>query len=363
MKLVYTVGITYGIAELIHQIMYLRRYYYFNNLRIPNTEPLSAIQTMVQIILKNNSMLFQRASLYKHFTHIRNENDLCDAMIPRIEETPVNLFYTGSSKLYMRYLPFAIKVFMKTLRQTGTLYMRWVLGYSRTWHMTEDGYYSVWTHTVAGTKPFVFFPGFGLGATPYAKLAKTFGRTVHIVEVPNIGYAMSLSNSEATPKTLYEVVSKHVADGPDIFAHSIGSTHAAMYLNMIQDKDTPKHNVTICDGYVDLCDTLINHLYPFVGFGDYHNIRKKPKNWYYFIRFIYFVVYDLEFQIVTKRYHKLYHGTLWRDYPNAKITYVYSKYDILYDTEYIANNSDCVFIPKGSHGYSIFGSGSSNLRF
>ena len=310
---------------------------------------------MVKILLKKNRLLFQRALLYKHAKHIRNENDFFEAMLPRKEETPVNRLYIGSGKLYMRYLPLAITIFMKTLRQAGTLYMRWVLGYTRTWHKTEDGYYSVWTHTVDGTKPFVFFPGFGLGATPYAKFAKTFGRTVHIVEVPNIGYAMSLSNSEATPKTIYEVVSKHVADGPDIFAHSIGSTHTAMYLNMIHDKDTPKHNVIICDGYVDPCDVLTNHIYPFVGFSDYHNIRKKPKHWSYFLGFLYMAVYDLEMQIVTKRYHKFYHGMLWREYLNANITYVYSKYDILYDTEYIAENSNCIFIPKGSHGYSIFG--------
>ena len=157
MKLVYKVGIVYGIAELIHQMMYLRRYYYFNNLRITTKEPLSAIRTMVKALIKKNHLLFQRASLYTHSRHIHNENDFCNTMITRDEEGPANQFCTGCGKLYMRYLPLAINVFMKTLRQIGSVYMSWVLGYRRTWHNTEDGYYSVWTHTVPGTKPFVFF--------------------------------------------------------------------------------------------------------------------------------------------------------------------------------------------------------------
>ncbi len=291
----------------------------------------------------------------KYTAHIKSAQDVYNTLTNHVEEIPANQMQAGCSRLYKRYTPFIFDVSMRALRQAGHVYMKYVLGFSRTLHKTEDGYYSVWTHTVSGTKPFVFFPGLGLGAVPYAKFAKKFGRTVHIVEVPNIGYTMSLSNSHATPKSLYEVVSKHVSDAPDIFAHSLGSLHTAMYLNMIHDKDTPKHNVIVCEGCNNICDLLPSHTYTFVGADEYSSIRKKPKYWLYFPIFIRMAMHDLEFQIFSKRYHNFYYGTLWRDYPNAKITNVYAKYDILYDTEYISEHSDCMVIPKGSHGYSIFG--------
>jgi pimeloyl-ACP methyl ester carboxylesterase len=233
--------------------------------------------------------------------------------------------------------------------------LRYVQGFSRTWHKTDDGYYSVWSHHISGTKPILFFPGLGLGAVPYAKFAKIFGRTVHIVEVPNIGYSTPLSNRQATLKTLYEVVSKHVEDGTDVFAHSFGSVMTAMYLNAIHDKPHPQQNVVICDGFVNPCDIITTHIYPFVGLTDYSVIRKKPRRWYEFFLFVYFGIYNIEFQAWAKRFHNVYANTLWRCYPNTNINYVFSKHDILYDTEFIAENSDCVLLPKGGHGYSVFG--------
>jgi pimeloyl-ACP methyl ester carboxylesterase len=208
---------------------------------------------------------------------------------------------------------------------------------------------------VNGTKPLLFFPGLGMGAVIYGKFAKSLGRTVHIVEVPNIGYSTPLSNSQVTAKTLYDVVSKHVDDGTDIFAHSFGSATTAMYLNMIRDKPHPTHNVVVCDGFIEMTDIVISQRYSFMDLSDYHSLRKKPKSWFYYWFIIDYVMHGLEFQAWAKRYHNIYTDILWSDYPNTNIHYVYSKYDILYDTEYIAENSDCTLLPKGGHGYSVFG--------
>lgn len=97
-------------------------------------------------------------------------------------------------------------------------------------------------------------------------------------------------------------------------------------------------------------------MYPFVGLADYYSIRKKPRRWSEFFLFLYFGTYTIEFQTWAKRFHNLHTNTLWREYPNTNIQYVYSKYDILYDTEFIAQQSYCILLPKGGHGYSVFGS-------
>jgi pimeloyl-ACP methyl ester carboxylesterase len=355
MKLVYKLGLVFGFAELVHQFFYWRRFTHFNNLRISNGESNDGFQTMIGALLDKNPNLFQRLGLYAQTSHILNEDDLRDALTTHYEERPVNKLQVGCSKLYWRYNPLMLELFMKSIRQIGNLYVRRILGYSRDWHLTSDGYYSVWTHTVKGTKPLLFFPGLGLGAILYAKFAKSLGRTVHIVEVPNIGYSTPLSDSQVTAKTLYGVVSKHVADGTDIFSHSFGSATAAMYLNMICDKPHPMHNVVVCDGFVDIKDTVVSHLYPFFDYSDYACLRKKPKSRLYYFFMLYCAMHGLEFQIWAKRYHNIYTDTLWREYPNTNLHYVYSKYDILYDTEFIAKNSDCTLLSKGGHGYSIFG--------
>lgn len=355
MKLAYRVGLAYGIAELVYQVLKWRRYSYFDSLRIACDVTSDEIWKMIRTIMQKNPLLLARCQLSQYTRHIRNEKDVYNALTSHVYEMPVNQLQVGCSKLYWQYEPLLLNMFMKSLRQLGNLYMRYKLGFVRKWHKTDDGYYSVWTHTVDGTKPFVLFPGLGLGASLYARFAKSFGRTVHIIEVPNMSYPLTLSSSHATSETIYEIVSKYVEDGPDIIGHSLGTIHTAMYLNSIHNRDTPKHNVILCEGFVNVCDTIHTHIYPFVGHGDFSSIRKKPKYQIYFNAFLYMAIHSLESQIFTKRFHTFYHGTLWRDYPNATINHVYTKYDILYDTDYITNNSQCMYIPKGSHGYSVFG--------
>ena len=362
MKLALKFGIAYGLAELIHQLWSIRRYNHFNNLRISYGETKDDIRVMARSLLAKNPTLFERARLYAHTSHVRDEDDFCASIATRPEQTPANKLQVGCAKLYWRFTPLGFDVLMKIARQVGNIYVRHWLGFKRAWHKTDDGYYSVWSHVVNNTKPLLFFPGVGLGAIPYAKVAKSFGRTVHIIEVPNIGYATPLSDSQATPQNLHSVVSKHVDDGCDIFAHSLGSIHAAMYMNEIHTIPTQKYKAIICDGCVNPFDIFTSHIYPFVGLGDLSIVRKKPKSWVEFMAFVYFCVYNIEVQSFTKRYHTFYNGTLWRDYQNATIQYVYSRHDILYDTEFIAENTDCTFLQKGGHGSSVF-SKARNLRF
>jgi hypothetical protein len=247
---------------------------------------------------------------------------------------------------------------MKLVRQIGNGYMRYCLKFTREWRTTKDGWYSVWTHEVPGTKPLVFFPGFGLGAIPYAKYAKKFNRTVHMIEVPNMGYATPMSDGHATSETIYEVVSKY-GIAPDIFAHSVGSSHAAIWLNETAKRNgalLPKHTVVICDGWVNVTDFIRGHMYPFVDYCDYPRLDNKQMSNIEFCIFLWSSLHSLELTSWLKRYHNAYDSCLWRNYPNASIKYLYSENDILYDSKYITENcSNSICIGSGGHGSVIFG--------
>jgi hypothetical protein len=247
---------------------------------------------------------------------------------------------------------------MKLVRQIGNGYMRYCLGYTREWHNTDDGWYSVWTHHLKNTKPLVFFPGFGLGAIPYAKYAKKFNRTVHMIEVPNMGYATPLSEKHSTSKTIYDVVSKYGIDS-DVFAHSMGSSHAALWLNATMVRNGPllnKHNVVICDGWVNVTDMLRCHMYPFVDYCDYSILDNKRMTKIQFSLFLWFALHNLELTTWTKRYINVYDSCLWRKYPKANIKYIYSENDILYDSKYVTDNcSNSICVGTGGHGSVIFG--------
>ena len=343
-----------GFAELCHYWRLSRRYNHYNRSRQSDVEP-EQTREMMDAILAKNPDLFERAQYHEHTSHIKNKDDLYDCMRIHAEMRPANRFQTGCALIYWRYHPLAFEIAMKLIRQLGNGYMRHYLGFARSWHKTADGWYSVWTHTVPGTKPIVFFPGLGLGAVPYAKYALRFERTVHMVEVPNMGYATPSSDRHATAKTVFDVVSKY-ANTADVFAHSLGSAHAAMWINETAIRDGTNCNVVICDGFVNPVDALRNHMYPFVDYCDYWNMKKKPRTRFEFDMFIWIAVHNPEFGSWTKRYHNWYDGTLWRDYPNIRIKYVYSGNDILYDTAYIADKcSDSLCIEKGGHGSVLFG--------
>jgi hypothetical protein len=327
----------------------------FNATRLADAKP-EQMKEMMDAILSKNPDLFERAQLHEHTSHVRNEDDLYDVL--RVHTLrPKNRLQIGCSELYWQYQPFAFDFMMRIARRIGNGYMRY-LGFSKKSYDTHDGLYNVWSHVVPDTKPILFFPGLGLGASPYAKYAMKFARTIHMVEVPNIGYATLYSDRQATSKTLYDVVEKTV-DTYDVFAHSIGSVHAAMVLNehaKLQIENTSNQNVIICDGFVNPIDILRSHMYPFVDHCDYHDMKKKTRTRIEFSLFLWIAAHNLEFGSWAKRYHNWYDNTLWRVYPNTTIKYVYSGNDLLYDTDYIAKNCPSSWVvERGSHGSVIFG--------
>lgn len=246
---------------------------------------------------------------------------------------------------------------MRIARRFGNGYLRY-LGFSKKSYDTYDGLYNVWSHIVPDTKPILFFPGLGLGASPYAKYALRFNRTIHIIEVPNIGFATAYSNRQATSETLYDVVVQ-TADTYDIFAHSIGSIHTAMVLNKhakLQNTNPINRNVIICDGFVNPIDLLRSQMYSFVDQVDYFNMKPKPRSYLEFNMCLILITHSLEFGSWGKRYNNWYDNTLWRDYKNTTIKYIYSGNDFLYDTDYIAKNCPNSWVlKKGGHGSVIFG--------
>ena len=356
-QIIIVVGSVFGLVELCHYWKLSNRYNNFNNFRQPNVTH-EQIHEMTDAILKKNPNLFERALLFEHTSHITNKHELYDSLRTHEELRPSNKLPVGCTKLFWRYHPFVFEIAMKLVRQVGNGYMRYCLGYTREWHNTADGWYSVWTYNVLGTKPIMFFPGFGLGAVPYAKYAKKFNRTVHVIEVPNMGYATPITDRHATSKTIYDVVSKY-GIAPDVFAHSMGSSHAALWLNETTIRNgslLPEHNVVICDGWVNTIDFMRCHMYPFVDYCDYHGLDNKKMTKLEFYIFLWSSLHNLELTTWLKRYHNVYDSSLWREYPKANIKYVYSKNDILYDSEYIADNcSNSICIGSGGHGSVIFG--------
>jgi hypothetical protein len=346
-----------GLTELYHYWKLSSRYNHFNKFRQP-TITQEQMREMTDAILEKNPNLFERAQLFEHTSHIKNKDDFYDSMQTHEALRPSTKLQVGCTKLFWRYHTFAFEIAMKLVRQIGNVYMRYCLGFAREWHLTADGWYSVWTHEVPGTKPIVFFPGFGLGAIPYAKYAKKFKRTVHMIEVPNMGYATPISDGHATSTTIYDVVSKY-GTAPDVFAHSVGSSHAAIWLNETAKRDgvlLPKHNVVICDGWVNATDFLRGHMYPFVDYGDYSRLDNKQMSYIEFCIFLWSSLHNLELTTWLKRYHNVYDSCLWRNYPKANIKYVYSENDILYDSKYIVDNcSNSSCIGSGGHGSVIFG--------
>jgi hypothetical protein len=248
--------------------------------------------------------------------------------------------------------------------------------FERTMYNTDDGYYSIWTLYKPNTKPIVIFPDLDHGAILYCNISKTFDRTIYIIEVSNINYTTPLSNSQCSSKNLYNIISKHILNNnhsdnydifPDIFAHSIGSIHAAMFINELYTKNDitkitnklSKQNIVICDGTSCIYDIIISNIHPFIQFIDYKKI-KKVNNIYEFYSFIKFI-HTLEFNAWSKRFYNLYDGSFWRDYFHSNLKFIYSKNDILIDSEYIISkmtSNDYIFYDKGKYESYLFGKNS-----
>lgn len=304
---------------------------------------------------------------------MNNRTALIDAMCAgatNSEPEPPNQLSFGRSVLYHQYKPVIWSWMRRLAYWAGTLAM-WRAGYASRIHPTEIGEYTVWTRTVSGSKPIVMFPGFGLGAVPYHRVMQHFGRTVHLVELPNLGFHTSTAApGYMTSDTIYRVVRAHVGDGPhDLMAHSLGSSPVAQYVNHQHVCGTTPINQTavICDGFVCPVDGIRSHIYPFVNRSMYREMMQNSETsvpWTEFSIFVWLVVHDLDVTIFTKRFHHAYDGILWREDYRTDIRYVFGERDLLYDVPYIRSTvqqsevteqEKYLFIPKARHGACLFG--------
>jgi hypothetical protein len=238
-------------------------------------------------------------------------------------------------------------------------------GYVPRVYRTEIGAYTVWSRVVDGTKPVVVFPGFGLGAVPYARVVLEFGRTVHIVECPNLGYHTGRSPAYITPESVYRVVRTHLAgEAHDIVAHSLGTSQAAFYVNRQYEMGTedPGQVVVLCDSFVSPVDSIVSHLYPFTSRSMYDEVaRPRGAGQWAFSCAVWFLVSNLDCTVYTKRFHTFYDGTFWRSDYRSRLCYVYGERDLLFDVPHIRQSvsgpesNQYLFLPKARHGSCLFG--------
>jgi pimeloyl-ACP methyl ester carboxylesterase len=315
--------------------------------------------------------IFRRLARYSATIHVADKDTMLDAMNVSVTDPldPATHQCAGSSTLFRQYTPVLFHWIRRTLYHAGTIAMRRV-GYTSRIHATEIGDYTVWSHIVPESKPIVMFPGFGLGAVPYHGVMTQFGRTVHIIELPNLGHnTPQNAPGYMTGDTIYRVVRNHVGDEPhDIVAHSLGSPQAAHYINYQHTTHTtpPDQTAVICDGFVCPVDGYISHIYPFVDYPMYREMmrhREKPFSWFEFSNFLRFASHDLNLQVFAKRFHNFYEGVLWRDDYETTIRYVFGERDMLYDVPYIQSvvsksyveRKKYLFLPKARHGACFFG--------
>jgi pimeloyl-ACP methyl ester carboxylesterase len=363
----------YGIAELVHYCKFVVKYHRFNNMRIANHTRKQIEETVDQLLI-HTPETFQRTAQYSATAHLTDKESLVDMMWvdPSNPSTdPSTQLWVGRSILFRQYKPVFFHWIRSTLYRAGTIAMRRA-GYVPRIHATEIGDYTVWSRVIPDTKPIILFPGYGLGAVPYHGVLRDFGRTVHIVEIPNIGFNTATdAPGYITSDTVYRVVRAHVGDEPhDIVAHSLGSSQAAHYINHQHTHHTtpPDQTAVICDGFVCPVDSIISHLYPFVDYPMYREMMRHRETripWREFISFLWFATHDLDGQIFCKRFHNFYDGTLWRPDYETNIRYVFGERDMLYDVPYIKSvvsqsyveREKYTFIPKARHGGCFFGKG------
>ena len=364
----------YGIAELTHYWKFVLRYHRFNGMRVANHTREQVAQAMDRIIACTPG-IFQRSARYSTLSHLTDRESLIDAMCvdgsapPDSPETSAYQLVAGRSRLSRQYKPVLFHWIRRTIYHAGTIAMHRA-GYTSQIHATEIGDYTVWTRLVPNSKPIVMFPGFGLGAVPYYSVMCHFGRTVYLVELPNLGYnTPSNSPGYMTSETIYRVVRAHVGDEPhDVVAHSLGSTQAAHYINYQHTHDTtpPNQTAVICDGFVCPVDCVVSHIYPVANRYMYRELmryRDPPASWWEFSNFVRFVAHDLDGTIFCKRFHNFYEGVLWRDNYKTDIRYVFGERDMLYDVPFIKSvvsqsyveRKKYLFIPKAKHGACFFG--------
>ena len=368
--MIWSVGLLYVLLECVQ---YYRHSQHVARLNRPcRHNSTQATEALAALVRKNGGIQtvlwrMQEFGSVRSLKHIRTSADLERATASTASSNapePAHVWCIGRSRLQWAYRPMLMEGSLWCIRAIGELRM-YQTGFKRTDHPTIDGTYCVWTKRVDGTRPLLVFPGLGLGAIPYASIAASFGRTVHVVEVPNFGPASSRSDTHGTSHTLYTVVAAHVPDHTlDILAHSFGTAVATTYLNVVQllSADAlPVQQAVFCDGFTHSTDFVRSMLYPFVDSSDrgqHVGLHVSLLEYRIFLRF---AMQKYEFATFAKRSHTLYDGTLWRAYPTVRMLHVYGTHDMLYDVPYIRSRSSdtemeqFLFVEQGKHGACLFG--------
>jgi hypothetical protein len=353
----------YGIAEYRHYRRYYTLWRRFEYLCVSRPNALQ-IEAVADAILSQSTDVFRRAALFSATRHIVDRPTLVASLTPGQPLTSSARWQIGGASLHRLYLPVAVS-WVRTMLRTAMVWRMRAAGFARAEYPTEIGAYSIWSRTVHGTKPILFFPGFGLGAAPYAPALVEFGRTVYMVELPNLGGSAERAPGYLTPDSLYRVVRLHTRGlQHDVIAHSLGTSAAAAYVNqqhMRATADTAQV-VIMCDGFVSPVDTMVSHLFPFLDTSAYEEIatsrcaRVSPTE---FATVVWMLVHNLDCSAYTKRFHTVHDCTLWRPDYACAVYYVYGERDLLYDVPHIqrslTDRSHYLFIPRAGHGACFFG--------
>lgn len=355
-----------GVVEFTHYQKQVGVYNHFNTLRVKYDTSMQDVEKCIDKIISVDGDFFERASICSITNRIKTRTDLYDFFSnpgPNLE--PPDIAKPGNSELYWSYTPFCVDIFMKQLRLVGEKFMKWNT-YTQSTYATNDGYFNVFTYENKDSigRPLIFFPGLGFGAIPYATVAKAFGRTVHIIEVPNFCYATPNTTTHATGESLSFIVKKCVGDQDhDVIGHSFGGFHATIYLNESHSLRKVK-KILICEGFNNPIDVLMNHLIPFVNNSHFGSIPVVRFPFARFNFFIHMIAYNIYIHSFCKRHINIINSTLWREYDGVRIKYIYSENDPLIDSNYIMqrmNPDDYYCIKNGTHGSCFFSNELTNV--
>lgn len=364
--------VVWVVAECVHYARQSARFTDFDSNRFLPTTPVLVNRCRAALLRQNPQLLERVRSLGLRQTHHLGTRDALEASLSFSSRPcttpPPHQMSMGHTKLFWRYQPLCWSVLRHLIGWFGQCWLCQRLGFTRTWHQTEDGDYAVWSKVVEGTRPIVVFPGLGPGAVIYAGLGTRLGRTMHLIEVPNIygpGQKGYRSDRQCTAQTVFTVVSSHVPDQQlDLIAHSFGASVATMYLNEAQarpDVLRPLQQAVFCDGCSHSVDFVRSNLYPFVDTTDYGRVGTQMSRLTHRL-FVTLCTQNLEFQAWSKRFMVLHDCVLWREYPNVRMLHIYGTADVLFDVPYIrsrvrdsVNDESFLFLEHAAHGDSLFG--------
>ena len=356
------VAMVYLVAEYRSYVRQRRRFVHFEQLRVRMSPTERNATRDVMARLSHDLARLRDLDLRPHSCLRTSQNILEASKIPDDTEPrrPAHEMTLFNTSLYWQYIPLPVWYGICLVRFVGEAYLRG-RGFARQWHSTPDGYYAVWSRHVPKTRPVVLFPGVGLGAVPYVEIAARLGRTVYMIEIPNLGYSTPLSDRQCTASTLYDVITSHVAC-PDILAHSMGTVMATMFLNEQRARGvsvTQQQHVVLCDGFTHLVDVPLSWVGAFMGWSDYRQVcRDKGAYVYLMWAIILVMLHNVEVQAWTKRFCFPHTSLLYHPYPNTHILHLYGSKDPLMDARYISEkhqDESIVLVEDGAnHGDILF---------